>query len=350
MILDFNDLHAVITSCITSYGTAGIPLNMFEEEFESLCGYSIPYRKYGWKNLKAFLQTLPNIYIIKDQYNNDIVIEQSKKTLHIKNLMLNQKTSYGKRKEHSSNYEYKNKKPKYKNNYNETKQLNNLPEGVSIHSSINNISFNKCERYEEFDKLETMLPVLYKHQALGDDFFVDLADKKLACYISESLACGLCEVGQTISQLTEKIKKTSILAPRVVVMIGMNDLLQGRNINNMILDLSELVKELKKKNTRITLLTLIPSPKLKQSKKIQLRMEIFNKVILEYGQHDPDWQCNIIDMEKIFQKELQSFKRDFDRLEKVAQNDIYKVFSDYGRKIFLNALRVCLREHIRQGH
>ncbi|KAL3290278.1 hypothetical protein HHI36_023626 [Cryptolaemus montrouzieri] len=78
-------------------------------------------------------------------------------------------------------------------------------------------------------------------------------------------------------------------------------------------------------------------------------MELFNKAILEYGS-DPDLQCNIIDMNRIFQMEFDNFKKDFNRLEKVGKNDPYKVFSDYGRKIFLGALKSCLREQIAHGH
>ncbi|KAL3290277.1 hypothetical protein HHI36_023625 [Cryptolaemus montrouzieri] len=106
-----------------------------------------------------------------------------------------------------------------------------------------------------------MLPILYKHQALGDDFFVDLADTKLGCYVAdeEPKQCGLCRVGLTISELTEKLLTVQRLAPRVVIMVGMNDLLEGKNANNMILDLRKLIIELKSRNTRVTIITLIPS-------------------------------------------------------------------------------------------
>lgn len=196
-----------------------------------------------------------------------------------------------------------------------------------------------------------MLPILYKHQALGDDFFVDLADKKLGCYVSdeEPKRCGLCGVGLTIASLTEEIQNAKHIAPRVVVMVGMNDLLMGRNASNMIIDFRKLISELKKRNTRITIITLIPTPKLKINKNIQMRMDIFNNSLIEYGS-DFELQCNIIDMNKIFELEIRNFRKDFDRLEKTCRNDQYKVFSDYGRKIFLQALKTCLKEQIDQGH
>lgn len=59
--------------------------------------------------------------------------------------------------------------------------------------------------------------------------------------------------------------------------------MQGSNVNKMIHDLQELVIELKKKNTRITLITLIPSPKLPRSRKLDMRMDTFNKAVMDYA-------------------------------------------------------------------
>ncbi|XP_045481616.1 uncharacterized protein LOC123685781 [Harmonia axyridis] len=337
------EITSIIASCILSYGEDGIPLSEIQEEFEALCGYPIPYREFGYDNLSTFLITLPNIYIIKDRFRNDIVIEHSPKLNHIKQLITNQKKSI--KRKYIQEPSYLNSNKRYKNNsFNKT-----LPKGASIHSSIKN--YNDSARFEEFSKLEEMLPILYKHQALGDDFFVDLADKKLGCYVSdeEPKRCGLCGVGLTIASLTEEIQNAKHIAPRVVVMVGMNDLLMGRNASNMIIDFRKLISELKKRNTRITIITLIPTPKLKINKNIQMRMDIFNNSLIEYGS-DFELQCNIIDMNKIFELEIRNFRKDFDRLEKTCRNDQYKVFSDYGRKIFLQALKTCLKEQIDQGH
>ncbi|KAL3290276.1 hypothetical protein HHI36_023624 [Cryptolaemus montrouzieri] len=85
------EIASIIVSCITSYGQNGIPLNEIQEEFEFLCGYPIPYKKFGCESVKSFLITLPHIYILKDEFNNDIVIEQSPKSTHIKNMIKKQK-------------------------------------------------------------------------------------------------------------------------------------------------------------------------------------------------------------------------------------------------------------------
>lgn len=52
---------------------------------------------------------------------------------------------------------------------------------------------------------EEMLPILYKHQAIGDDFFVDLADKKLGCYVSDE---GEILVNYYVHELIFSISRT----------------------------------------------------------------------------------------------------------------------------------------------
>lgn len=81
-----------------------------------------------------------------------------------------------------------------------------------------------------------MLPIFYKHQALGDDFFVDIADTKMGYYVPQSRKeCGLCAAGQTIASLTEKVQKAPFLAPRVVIMIGYQDLILVRILGKFFL-------------------------------------------------------------------------------------------------------------------
>jgi len=346
----------ILISIICLYGNDGLPLEAVEREFESYCGFSIPWQEFKATSLRSWLITLPNIYIVLDRFRNEVLIEQSPKSMHIKELILKQKNSHArpnmgiKRKADPIDVQSRNG---YSQPYKMKKRLEcqNLPEGSFIHTSINNVSSNDSCRYERFEELESMLPLFYKHQALGDDFFLDIADTKLGYYVPERgpKQCGLCSSGQTISGLTEKVRMAVNLAPRVVVMIGFQDIIDGQSISKMITDLRQLVIELRKKNTRVTLITLIPSPKLPRMQRFETRMDIFNRAILDYAS-DPMLRCNVIDMNTIFMKESEKFRRDFDRFRKVTKNDSYKVFSDYGRKIFLSALKSCLKEQIEYGH
>ncbi|CAH0562642.1 unnamed protein product [Brassicogethes aeneus] len=348
-ILDDTDeqetqIGALLRSIICLYGNDGLPLCDANSEFMVYVGKTIPYQKFGYKSLRDFVQTLPDIYIVKDGQNNDVLIEQSLKSAHIKDLILKQKKSYPKRR-YNYSWESNRSSPKRPRMV----ERNIVPEGSFYHTSINTLSMNSSDRFIQFEQLESILPVFYKHQALGDEFFLDIADTKYGYYVPEkSREIGLC-CEQTISELTEKVKFADYIAPRVIVMIGFVDLLRGSSVSQMISDLRQLVKELKKKNCRVTLVTLIPSPKLPFCQRLQRRMDIFNNAILDYTS-DNDLQCNVIDMNLIFLKEAQAFNRDFDRFQKVAKKDPYKVFSDYGRKTFMAALRKCLREQIEAGH
>ncbi|KAJ8970008.1 hypothetical protein NQ314_001437 [Rhamnusium bicolor] len=339
------NITKILISIICLYGNDGLPLENLNDEFQTYCGFAIPYKKFGAESLRSWILTLPDIYLVLDNQNKEVLIQQSQKSTHIKQLILKQKSKYTcKRKSYDCyNKKYEKRQKKF--------DLDDLPEGSFLHTSINNRCINDSERFDKFHQLECMLPLLYKHQALGDDFFLDIADTKLGYYVPAMgpKECGLCTEGQTISGLTAKVKKAVHLAPRVVVMIGFQDLLWGQNVNNMIYDLRQLIIELKKKNTRVTLITLIPSPKLPKLKRLDTRMDIFNKAILDYACEN-ELKCNVIDMNTIFLLEAESFRRDFDRFSKVAKNDPYKVFSDYGRKTFLSAIKSCLKKQIEAGH
>lgn len=130
-----------------------------------------------------------------------------------------------------------------------------------------------------------MLPIFYKHQALGDEFFLDIADTKMGYYVPENgpKECGLCTAGQTISHLTEKVRNATFLAPRVVVMIGYQDLLMGQSVSDMIYKFRKLIIELKRRNTLVTIMTLIETPKMPPNENLRMRMDVFNKSILDYA-------------------------------------------------------------------
>ncbi|KAH1030041.1 uncharacterized protein LOC125505095 [Dendroctonus ponderosae] len=343
----------LLISIICLYGSDGLPMENVESEFIACCGFPIPWKQFGAYSLRSWLITLPYIYIIENHLQEEVLMEYSPKSVHIKDLIVKQKRNSSNKTNCNGNKRKADKgNDDYQQPYKMKKRLEceNLPEGSFIHTCVKYEPQGEPSKNEKFEQLETMLPLFYRHQALGDDFFVDIADTKLGYYVPEKgpKRTGLCAVGQTISQLTDNVSRAQHLAPRVVVMIGFQDLIDGSSISSMITDLRQLVIELKKKNTRITLMTLIPSPKMPNVPRFQTRLEIFNRAVLDYAS-DSLLPCNVIDMSTIFLKETEKFKRDFDRFKKVAKNDPYKVFSDYGRKIFLNALKSCLKEQLEYG-
>ncbi|XP_060515896.1 uncharacterized protein LOC132695581 isoform X2 [Cylas formicarius] len=217
------EIRRILISIICLYGSEGLPLEWVDQEFFKSCGFPIPYQKFGAESLKTWLITLPNVYIVKDLDGNEVLVEYSPKSQHIKDMVLKQRNG------HRPPINRKNSECNNLRSYKTKRRLNskNLPEGSFIHTSINNASTIDMDRYEKFEELESMLPLFYKHQALGDDFFLDIADMKLGYYVPERgpKTCGLCSSGQTITALTEKVRIAAHLAPRVVVMIGFQDLL-----------------------------------------------------------------------------------------------------------------------------
>lgn len=263
----------LLISVICLYGKEGLPFNLVEEEFFNMCGFPIPWQYFGATDLRSWILTLPYIYILKDnRYNEDVLHEYSPKSEHIQELITKQKRSHARYICPLEDYNLKRKAnvqeiweddcaQKFKKKLEECeKQV--LHEDSFIHTSVNSVASTGCERYEKFEQLvsfnseensinryillqESMLPLFYKHQALGDEFFVDIADTKLGYYVSEKGICctevckkylkkneiaeprqtGLCSVGQTIAELTKKVRQAENLAPRVVVMIGFQDLL-----------------------------------------------------------------------------------------------------------------------------
>ncbi|XP_066259945.1 uncharacterized protein [Euwallacea similis] len=355
--MEEQQIAKIIISIICLYGNDGLPLDEVEDEFLEYCGFSIPWKRFGAESLKSWLITLPYIYLVRNHVRKEVLIEYSPKSGHIKELVVKQKRSHHRQNKFDGLKRKSDAMDSYGKCYDhqppfkmmKRSECETLPNDFFVHTSIKNVSTSDSEK--KFEQLESMLPLFYKHQALGDDFFVDIADTKMGYYVPDKglKKTGLCCVGQTIAGLTEKVRHAEILAPRVVVMIGFQDLLEGKSISAMIMDLRELVKELKKKNIRLTLVTLIPSPKLPNYQCFETRMDIFNRAILDYAS-DPYLNCNVIDMNTIFLKESEKLKRDFDRFKKVAKSDPYQVFSDYGRKIFLNALKSSLKEQIDYGH
>ncbi|CAG9855357.1 unnamed protein product [Phyllotreta striolata] len=342
---DETQLMKIILGIINVCGPMGLKLRDLESEFRVFCGFDLPYRELGYDDLKSWVLTLPNIYLLKDDNNEETLFQYSEKSNHVRQLIFKQKSFQDKK---IYNSRPQNRNYGWRNERNLEKKYSKH-NSSHIHQSINTVSINDTDRFHEFNKLESMLPLFYKHQGLGDDFLLDIADTKFGYYVPEE-ECGLCSSNLTISELTEKVRNTQYLAPRVVVMIGLTDLLMHKNVNDMIVDLQELVKELKDRNTRITLVTLIPTPKMMNlSSRYFTRMKIFNDAIKDYS-YSVKLKCNIIDMYSIFREEESKFNRNQDRLTKITKTDKYKVFSDYGRKIFISNLKSCLVEQLMAGH
>lgn len=159
---DEHQIAKILISIICLYGNDGLPLVDVEKEFLNYCGCTIPWKQFGAHNLKSWLITLPHIYIVKNHFEQEVLIEQSPKSMHIKDLVVKQKHAHYRHKPVRSNsmkrkahIEHHFDDGGYNQPYKMKKRLEceNLPEGSFIHTSINNMSATEQHRYEKFEEL-----------------------------------------------------------------------------------------------------------------------------------------------------------------------------------------------------
>lgn len=96
------------------------------------------------------------------------------------------------------------------------------------------------------------------------------------------LECGLCSCGQTINELFEKVNKAQYMAPRVVVMIGMQDILDGRDLIDVFCDYRRLIDALRSRHVNVTLVTLVRPIRVHYTHRLDKRIRTFNRAVLKF--------------------------------------------------------------------
>ena len=56
---DLEELKLYITSVLIANGPNGLRLSSFCEDYENLCQEPVPFKKFGFSNLEAFLRSIP---------------------------------------------------------------------------------------------------------------------------------------------------------------------------------------------------------------------------------------------------------------------------------------------------
>lgn len=167
----FEEVILLLQICLSGNGTLGIPLNEINEHFENLFGYQIPYVEYGSSNLRSFLESLPQFYIIEDDDGTVRVIYHNPKEQGNKSCLM------GKHEEFES---------KANDDWLVTKTVDE--------EEFAKLVRKRCHFYcgisvDMFFLQKAMLPLFFNHQALGDDFFVDLAETKFRYYVQSNSMC-----------------------------------------------------------------------------------------------------------------------------------------------------------------
>lgn len=139
------------------------------------------------------------------------------------------------------------------------------------------------------------VPNFCGYQMIGDDFFLSLARWELGYsfdpghYIQQS---GLSISGLTIAEAADRVMKASFLNDRVIVNIGVVDLLHGHDFVDMQLDLLQLMKNFENRGVHVILTTLSPLANSSHIPGVVDRLQKFNSLIRNQNWHYIDlWRC-----------------------------------------------------------
>ncbi|XP_024873093.1 uncharacterized protein LOC112455425 [Temnothorax curvispinosus] len=284
---------ALIKSCIISK-KGGVPIEDLNDEFQTVVGESIPYRRLGFSSLRALLQTIDGLETTWNDFGEETLRINDSKISHIDRLIRKQKVDYSKTRNkyykqfmrNDGNLRYNNDERREKNrliyNTNRANRRNQdlahrrNPNLFGTNGAYKNNFLNREEENHHPVVIETnevkkqdsiYEPVANGQQLLGDDFFLQLAIRNLHHSIwrykdSLALHCGLCISGQTISDCTRALRNISSISNRVVILLGSVDVYNNATCDEMIEDMTELLQVLRSKfhlsNTAISICTLPP--------------------------------------------------------------------------------------------
>nr|CAD7579535.1 unnamed protein product [Timema californicum] len=105
------------------------------------------------------------------------------------------------------------------------------------------------------------------------------------CAANGALQIGLCVSGQKAAQLLRRLRSVLLdsmpLLDNILLMIGVNDFLQGNRLGILKMRLLKIVKLLSSHNKNVVVLTVPPIPKLSMEYNVQLLK--YNKFVIKMG-------------------------------------------------------------------
>ncbi|XP_055640376.1 maternal effect protein oskar isoform X2 [Toxorhynchites rutilus septentrionalis] len=136
---------------------------------------------------------------------------------------------------------------------------------------------------------------LYVNHMIGDDFFLSLARWELGYSFDPGYSIqrsGLCISGLTIAEAADRVMKATFINDRVMVNIGVVDLLHGHDFVDMQQDLFQLMKNLENRGASVVLTTLSPLANSSHIPGVADRLQKFNNLIRRYHwQYIDLWKC-----------------------------------------------------------
>lgn len=140
-----------------------------------------------------------------------------------------------------------------------------------------------------------MGPNFCGYQMIGDDFFLSLARWELGYTFDPGHTIqqsGLCISGLTIAEAADRVMKASYINDRVIVNIGVVDLLHGHDFIDMQQDLLQLMQNLESRGASVILTTLSPLANSFHIPGVTDRLQKFNSLIRKHQwQYIDLWRC-----------------------------------------------------------
>lgn len=145
------------------------------------------------------------------------------------------------------------------------------------------------------------VPNFCGYQMIGDDFFLSLARWELGYSFDPGhniQQSGLCISGLTIAEAADRVMKATFLNDRVIVNIGVVDLLHGHDFVDMQMDLLQLMKNFENRGVYVILTTLSPLANSSHIPGVVDRLQKFNSLIRNQNWNYIDlWRCFVNERE-----------------------------------------------------
>lgn len=295
---------ALIKSCIISNG-GSLPIRLLNNEFKQTVGEPIPYARLGFHNLSSLLREVDGLKTITGICGDKILTVNDPKVNHIAELIKKQKNNYKRTcskyykrfKPYNNDFFYdndnrNNNNKLYKNRnkiwYNDNQkfaqswnvtQCSNRTLNSTITDGTKSTRLSSEDKYEEnndvvvietgISKEEKIIydPIVHRNQLVGDDFFLQLVIRNLGLPVwrqagDMALHCGLCISGQTIQDCINKLNTIECISNRIVIMLGAVDVYNGASFEDLVQDMTWLLKLLEYKfsfsRSAITICTIPP--------------------------------------------------------------------------------------------
>ncbi|XP_069700099.1 maternal effect protein oskar-like [Periplaneta americana] len=231
-----------------------------------------------------------------------------------------------------------------------TVQNTQVPESSDSYSA--SLSLSEELAYREFlasrrgsrieENFQSLIePMLFNHQMIGDDFFLNLANKAVETSQhrrNSSYSLGLCISGQRIRDCYRRILQRSVIAEYLVINLGAVDVVEGVDLSDMKSDMLDLLDILMPQVKSVVILTIPPLVNLCHIQRKWSTLLSFNRWLTQLD--TGEW-CRVVDIWPLFRGrriKMYDYYEDFPR--KIADSTAYLVlWNSAGRKSIIEYLR-----------